>query len=92
MRRKRIPQSLIREAQKRIDRIRENMEELRAQEGKGRANDYLRAERTASMGQDAIRVLIRAGMPLPAWSGKIGGTLRRWAGISRTCRCPGTRR
>jgi hypothetical protein len=43
MRRKRIPQSLIREAQKRIDRIRENMEERRAQEGKGRANDYLRA-------------------------------------------------
>jgi hypothetical protein len=50
MRMKRIPQSAIREAQKRIDRIRENMEELRAQEGKGRANAYLRSERTAGMG------------------------------------------
>ena len=69
MRRKRIPQSVIREAQKRIDQIRENMEELRAQEGKGRANAYLRSERTASMGQDAIRLLIRAGMPLPQWVG-----------------------
>jgi hypothetical protein len=61
--------SLVREAQKRIHRIRENVDELRAQEGKARANDYLRSERTASLGQDAIKVLIRAGMPLPTWVG-----------------------
>ena len=69
MRRKRVPVSVAREAQKRIDRIRENVDELRAQEGKARANDYLRSERTASLGQDAIKVLIRAGMPLPTWVG-----------------------
>jgi hypothetical protein len=69
LRRKRVPVSVAREAQKRIDRIRENVDELRAQEGKARANDYLRSERTASLGQDAIKVLIRAGMPLPTWVG-----------------------
>ena len=69
MRRKRVPVSVAREAQKRIDRIRENVDELRAQEGKARANDYLRSERTASLGQDAIKVLIRAGMTLPTWVG-----------------------
>ena len=69
MRRKRVPVSRVREAQKRIDQIRDNLEELRAQEGKARANDYLRSERTASLGQDAIKVLIRAGMPLPPWVG-----------------------
>ena len=69
MRRKRVPVSLVREAQKRINQIRENVEELRAQEGKARANDYLRSERTASLGQDAVKVLIRAGVPLPSWVG-----------------------
>lgn len=69
MRKRRVPVSLVREAQKRIEQIRENMKELRAQEGKARANDYLRSERTASLGQDAVRLLIRAGMPLPQWIG-----------------------